>query len=189
MEKNQIKQYADNTYGQISSWINNCDSKASILLALLGVILSIAFTSDKLLGGILILTKDVVRLMKGDGTSCACASLFILVILGIAIGFFIDSIRNILSVIYARLDDSRNAENPSISYYRSIGAKSYDEYKQLVEGIDEDAFIEDKLRQVHDCSKICTRKFTSYNDGIASMKVGLVFFTIFLILLLFKNSL
>ena len=189
MEKDEIKQYADDTYGQVSSWINNCDSKASILLALIGVILSIAFTSDKLLGGILTLTKDVVSLMKGDGTSCACASLFILVVLGIAIGFFVDSIKNMLSVLYARMDDSRNAENPSISYYRSIGAKSYDEYKQLVESIDEDAFIEDKLRQVHDCSKICTRKIIHYNDGIASMKVGLVFFVVFLILLIFKNSL
>jgi len=43
MEKDEIKQYADDTYGQVSSWINNCDSKASILLALIGVILSIAF--------------------------------------------------------------------------------------------------------------------------------------------------
>lgn len=188
MEKNEIKQYADDTYGQVSSWINNCDSKASILLALIGVIFSIAFTSDKLLGGILTLTKDVVSLMKGDGTSCACASLFILVVLGIAVVFFIDSIRNILSVLYARMDDSRNAENPSISFYRSIGSKSYDEYKQLVERIDDDAFIEDKLRQVHDCSKICTRKFSFYNDGIDSLKVGLVFFVIFLFLLIFKNS-
>lgn len=188
MEKDEIKQYADDTYGQVSSWINNCDSKASILLALIGVVLSIAFTSDKILGGILTLTKDVVSLMKSNGTSCSCASLFILVILGIAVVFFIDSIRNLLSVLYARMDDSRNAENPSISFYRSIGSKSYDEYKQLVEGIDDDAFIEDKLRQVHDCSKICTRKFSFYNDGIDSLKVGLVFFVIFLFLLIFKNS-
>lgn len=189
MDKNQIKQYADDTYGQVSFWINNCDSKASILLALIGVILSIAFTSDKLLGGILILTKDAVSLINGSGSCCACASLFILVILAIAIGFFVDSIRNMLLVLYARLDDSRDAENPSISYYRSIGAKSYDAYKQLVYEIDDDAFIEDKLRQVHDCSKICTRKFTFYNEGIASMKVGLVFLAVFLFLLLFKNSL
>jgi hypothetical protein len=189
MNKDEIKQYADDTYGQVSSWINNCDSKASIMLALIGVILSIAFTSDTLLGGILALTKDVIMLMKGNGSSCACASLFILVILGISIGFLTYSISNWISVLYARFDDSRDAQNPSISFYRSIGAKNYDEYKKLVEDIDEDAFIEDKLRQVYDCSKICTKKFTIYNDGIASMKVGLVLFAIFLIILLLKNSL
>lgn len=52
MKKEDIPKYADDIYEQVSSWINNCDSKTSILLALIGVILSIAFTSDKLLGGI-----------------------------------------------------------------------------------------------------------------------------------------
>ena len=64
MKKDDIKQYADDTYEQVSSWINNCDSKASILLALVGVILSIAFTSDTMLNGIGSLTKDVVGLLK-----------------------------------------------------------------------------------------------------------------------------
>ncbi len=189
MEKNEIKQYADDTYEQVSSWINNCDSKASILLTLIGVVLSIAFTSDYILGGIGGMVKDVISLVKGEGNACACASVFILVILGISIGFLFDSVRNMLIVLYARLDDSRDAENPSISYYRSIGAKPYEEYKRLVENIEEDAFIEDKLRQVHDCSKICSSKFNYYNEGISSMKVGLVFFCIYLILFIFKNSL
>lgn len=189
MQKDEIKQYADDTYEQVSSWINNCDSKASILLALIGVILSIAFTSDYILGGIEGLAKDVVSLVKGTGNSCACASLFILAVLGLSIGFFIDSIRNLLLVLYARLDDSRDRENPSISFYRSIGAKPYDEYKALIENISDDDFTEDKLRQVYDCSKICTSKFNFYNEGIKSMKIGLVFFAVYLFLFIFKNSL
>ncbi len=189
MEKDDIKQYADDTYEQISSWINNCDTKASILLALVGVILSIAFTSDYILSGIEGLAKDVVSLIKREGNSCACASLFILVILGLSIGFFIDSIRSLLLVLYARLDDSRDKENPSISFYRSIGAKPYDEYKSLVENISDDDFVEDKLRQVYDCSKICTNKFIFYNESIKSMKIGLVFFAVYILLFIFKSSL
>lgn len=189
MEKDDIKQYADDTYEQVSSWINNCDSKASILLALVGVVLSIAFTSDTMLNGIGSLTKDVVGLLKGTGDPCACASLFILIVLGLSIGFFIDSIRNLLLVLYARLDDSRDKDNPSISFYRSIGAKSYDEYKNLVETISDDSFVEDKLRQVYDCSKICTNKFSCYNEGIKSMKIGLVFFAVYIFLFIFKSSL
>lgn len=189
MQKDDIKQYADDIYEQVSSWINNCDSKASILLALVGAILSIAFTSDTMLNGIVSLTKNVVSLLKGTGDSCACASFFILVVLGLAIGFFIDSIRNLLLVLYARLDDSRGQENPSISFYRSIGAKPYDEYKSLVENIPDDDFVEDKLRQVYDCSKICTNKFNFYNEGIKSMKIGLVFFAVYIFLFIFKSSL
>ena len=189
MQKDDIKQYADDTYEQVSSWINNCDSKASILLAFLGVILSIVFTSDFHLNGIEGLAKDVVSLIKREGNSCACASFFILVVLGLSIGFFADSIRNLLLVLYARLDDSRDRENPSISFYRSIGAKSYDDYKNLVETISDDNFVEDKLRQVYDCSKICTNKFNFYNEGVKSMKIGLVFFAVYIFLFIFKSSL
>ncbi len=189
MEKKEIKQYADDTYGQVSSWINNCDSKASILLAFVGVILSIAFTSNYILNGIEGLVKDVLSLVSEDKNYCACASLFILVVLGLSIGFLIDSIRNLLLVIYARMDDSRDKDNPSISFYRSIGAKPYGEYKSLVENISDEDFLEDKLRQVYDCSKICTNKFSYYNEGIKSMKIGLVFFAVYVFLIIFKNSL
>ncbi len=189
MKKDDIKQYADDTYEQVSSWINNCDSKASILLAWVGVILSIAFTSDTMLNGIGSMTKDVVGLIKGTGDSCACVSFFILIVLGLSLGFFIDSIRNLLLVLYARLDDSRDQNNPSISFYRSIGAKTYDVYKSLVENISDDDFVDDKLRQVYDCSKICTKKFNFYNEGIKSMKIGLVFFAVYIFLFIFKSSL
>ena len=189
MKKNDIKQYADDTYGQVSSWINNCDSKASILLALIGVILSIAFTSDYILQGVERLVKDVVDLINGESTSCACASILILAVLGFSIGCFIDSIRNLLQVLFARFDDSRDAENPSILFYRSIGAKPYAEYKQLVESFDDDQLREDKLREVYDCSKICTRKFNYYNAGIKSMKIGLVLFAVYILVFIIKNSL
>ena len=189
MEKNEIKQYADDTYENVSSWINNCDSKTSILLALIGVVLSISFTSDYILDGIEGLLKGVINSVRGEGNDCVCANVIILVFLGISIFFLVDSVRNMLFVLYARLDDSRDAKNPSISYYRSIGAKNYEEFKGLVENIDEDAFIEDKLRQVHDCSKICSRKFNFYNKGVNSMMVGLMFLGISLILLILKSSL
>lgn len=53
MEKEDIKEHADRTYEQVSGWINNCDSKASILLALIGVFLTIVFTSDFISQGII----------------------------------------------------------------------------------------------------------------------------------------
>lgn len=189
MDKKNIKQYADDTYEYVSSWINNCDSKASILLALIGVVLSIAFTSDYILDGIKDLVKDVIALFKGESATCVCASIILLLVLGFSIGFFIDSIRRLLQVLLARFDDSRDKDNPSIIFYRSIGAKTYEDYKERVEDIKEDDFIDDKLRQVHDCSKICTSKFLCYNEGLNSMKVGLVLFAIYFFLFIIKSSL
>lgn len=188
MKKEDIKPYADDVYDQVSSWINNCDSKASILLALIGVILSITFTSDYILKGIEDLVKGIFGVLKGIGGGCVCTNVILLMILGISLGYLIGSIKNLLLVLYARLDDSHSEENPSICFYRSISSMSYDEYKKRVVEIDDDTMNDDMLRQVHDCSQICMKKFTFYNESIRYMKVGLVLFAIYILAFIVNKS-
>ena len=192
MEKKDKNEYADLTYEYVSSWINNCDSKASILLALMGVILSIAFTSDFILSEIKEQIKQVVDLIKGDISICLCGiiiTFIILIILTLSIGYLICSLSKMIQVLYARLDDSRDKDNPSVCFFRSIAAKSFDEYKSIVNGISKDTLVDDKLHQVYDCSCICTRKFTLYNEGVRLMKIGLIFFAVFLLVLIINTSL
>ena len=189
MDKKDINEYADKTYEQVSLWINNCDSKASILLALIGVFLPIAFTSDFLLAGITAEIKNVVGIISGDCSCRAWCSVLLVLLLGVSVFFFIKSLRSLFVVLFARLDDSRTEENPSVSFYKSIGDYSFEEYKQLVEAISDEQFTEDKLRQVHDCSKICTKKFINYNNGINATKLALAFFVASLALFLIINSL
>ncbi len=189
MEKDDIKKYADKTYKQVSFWINNCDFKASILLTLVGVILTIAFTSDCILGEIPKQVRDVVLLFKGNGSACSCVSILLLVILAFSLGYLIGCIKKLLLVLYAHTDDSRDKDDAiSISFYRRIGEKPYNEYKKLVEEISEDAEIDDKLRQVYDTSRRCTDKFTYYDKGLKSMKVGLLLFAIYLLIFSIKTS-
>lgn len=189
MDKKDINEYADKTYEQVSGWINNCDTKASILLALIGVFLPIAFTSDFLLEGINAELKIIVDLFSGNCSGRAWGSMLLILILGISVFYFIKALRFLFLVLYARLDDSRKEDNPSVSFYKSIGEHSYEEYKQLVGSISEEQLTEDKLRQVHDCSKICTQKFLNYNKGICATKLALAFFGTYIALFLFINSL
>lgn len=189
MDKKNISEYADKTYEQVNSWINNCDSKASILLALIGVFLPIAFTSDFLLNGITTELKNIVGLFSGNFSCRAWGSVLLILLLGVSIIFFVRSLRFLFGVLFARLDNTRKEENSSVSFYKSIGEHSYEEYKQLVGDISSEQFTDDKLRQVHACSKICTQKFLSFNKGISATKLALVFFGIFIALFLIINSL
>ena len=189
MDKKDINEYADKTYEQVSGWINNCDSKASILLALIGVFLSIAFTSDFLLEGITVELKNIVGLFSGNCSCRVWSSVLLIALLGVSAFFFVKSLQSLFLVLFARLDDSRKEENPSVSFYKSIGEHSYEEYKQLVRSISCEMLTDDKLRQVYDCSKICTQKFLNYNKGIIAIKLALVFFGAFIALFLVINSL
>ena len=189
MDKKDINEYADKIYDQVSGWINNCDSKASILLALIGVFLPIAFTSDFLQEGITAELKYIVTLFSGNCSCRAWGSVLLILLLGVSAFYFIKSLRSLFVVLFARLEDSRKEENPSVSFYKSIGEHSYEEYKQLVDGISEEQLTEDKLRQVYDCSKICTKKFLNYNQGISATQLALAFFGAYVALFLVINSL
>lgn len=188
MKKDEIKEHADKTYEQISGWINNCDSKASILLALIGVFLTIVFTSDFISQGLTEQLKDVIGIFKHSSSRGVLFNVLLIVLFGCSVYYFIISIKNLLLVLIARLDDSRDKENPSISFYRSIGAKDYDAFKQSVENYTDDQLIEDKLRQVYDCSKICSNKFTYYNEGIQAMKSAFIFLGIYFLFFLLLSS-
>lgn len=189
MDKKDINEYADKTYEQVSGWINNCDSKASIMIALIGVFLSIVFTSDYLLEGITEELKVIIGLFSGNSSCRTWGSVILIILLGVSAFYFIKALRSLFVVLYARLDDSRKEENPSVSFYKSIGEHSYREYKQLVINIPEKKLTEDKLRQVHDCSKICTQKFLNYNKGVSASKLALAFFGAYITLFLIINSL
>lgn len=189
MDKRDINEYADKTYEQVSSWINNCDSKASIQLALIGVFLPIAFTSDFLLNGIAAELKSIVGIFSGNCTFRAWGSVLLILLLSASIFYFVKSIHSLFVVLFARLEDSRKEESPSVSFYKSIGEHSYEEYKQIVGDISVEQLTDDKLRQVHDCSKICTQKFLNYNKGISATKLALAFFGLFVVMFLTINSL
>lgn len=189
MDKKGINEYADKTYEQISGWINNCDSKASIMLALIGVFLSIAFTSDYLLKGITEELKVIIGLLSGNCLCRSWDSLILIILLGVSVFYLVKALRFLFVVLYARLDDSRKEDKLSVSFYKSIGEQSYEEYKQRVINISEKQLTEDKLRQVHDCSKICTKKFLNYNNGINAAKLALIFFGAYITLFLIVNSL
>lgn len=189
MEKEDIKEHADRTYEQVSGWINNCDSKASILLALIGVFLTIVFTSDFISQGIIEQLKDVIGIFKHSNSRGVLFNVLLIALIGCSVYYFIISIKKLLLVLFARLDDSRDKENPSISFYRSIGAKDYDAFKQLVESYSNEQLVEDKLRQVYDCSKICSNKFSYYNEGIQAMKSAFIFLGIYFLSFLLLSSL
>ena len=92
MDKKDINEYADKTYEQVSGWINNCDSKASIMIALIGVFLSIVFTSDYLLKGITEELKVIIGLFSGNSSCRTWGSLILIILLGLSAFYFIKAL-------------------------------------------------------------------------------------------------
>ena len=60
MNTEENKEYYTEVHNQIIGWTGNCDTKASIVLAFVGVLVSITFTSEYLLTTIDNQVKNII---------------------------------------------------------------------------------------------------------------------------------
>lgn len=188
MEPKDLKEYSQETSEIVKFWIENCDTKASILLAFVGVFLSIVLTSDYILGGIESCFKAVALICKNLEQAISLFAFLALVALVFSIFFFVLSIKELLSVLYARLTQDEGQQSPSLFFYRTIGNMSYEDYCDSVKTVNDEAMNEDRLHQIHECSQICTLKFEKYNEGLQAFKSAMIAFGLFVVLLIMGNA-
>ena len=93
--------YATKTLERNIGFINSCDTKTSIVLAIFGVVLTIIFTSD-MLSDILKIIQNVYNAKK----CCGCLYLFLL-FLSITVVFI--GLCSLISVLIGRVDIKKDS--------------------------------------------------------------------------------
>ena len=94
--ENKIE-YATQTLERNIGFINTCDTKASIILATVGVLITIFFTSD-------VLTKSV-SIVKAVCKEKGCFNILYLIFLVISILILLLGLKNLISVLIGRVDN------------------------------------------------------------------------------------
>ncbi len=180
----QIREYSTETHNQIIGWTGNCDTKASIILAFIGVLVSIAFTSEYLLSGIEIEIKNIILYwIDNVGSFCFLSTLMFLSLIG-----FIVYIALCCYYAITSLKANVNCPNNSIIFFGKIAELSIDDYTGKVKSITDEEFEYDKLIQIHTCAMICNDKFKSYNKSIKYLCMGLLLFVCFVFFIIILNS-
>ena len=142
-------------HNQIIGWTNNCDTKSSIILAFIGVLVSIAFTSDYILQTIESQIQNIIRYWSdGIGLFSLSATLMFIFLLCFIILIGISSAYSIgaLMANVKCIDDS-------IIFFGKIATKTKEEYIEQAQDISDVDYEKDKLIQIYNCSKICNNKF------------------------------
>lgn len=154
------------TLDTINEWTQNCDTKASIMLAGLGVFFSIIFSSE--------IGKIIFRLIKINFESKTVCSVIYLCILVIASILIFLGIYEFISVLIPRI-----VKNGSIMFFGCVAAyKEFEQYRQAVNACCDNTLEVDLLRQIHTASKICNRKFKNHKLGIILSSIGVALFII-----------
>ena len=153
---------------RVNMWISNCDQKASFILAMLGVAITILFTSDF----VKYVRKTIIAPFKTylcdniqyvDWLKCAVALSLIYVCICVIITFY-----QLVNSLRAKTDINRffqqGIERKSMLHYESVANMTYNEFCTS-----EVHIINDLRSQVYINSIICTAKFKHYKKAIKAL--------------------
>lgn len=175
-KNNNFTEDLPSTLDRIIVWINNCDTKTSIVLGGLGVIAGIFLASDYISKII-----DIVRFMTSHIN--VWAVIYLILFFGsiavlLAGCFFL--FRVLISVTDTKSYKERGIKEESLIFFSSIAKnKTLSAYKKKVLKTDNAQFDEDVISQIYTCSIICDTKFRNYNTGLLLSLVG---FGVFLVI-------
>lgn len=184
MNPNYKNELTSEIHDQIIRWTENCDTKSSIILAFIGVILSILFTSEFILNT---LTEQIHNIIiyycnKMGNFSLSSTLMFVslfsfLILVFISCHFLIKSLKANI-----------NCSDDSLLYFGKIAQVSKKEYIDKFCKTSEIDLKLDKLSQIQICAKICLDKFVYYNKSITYLKVSIIIFIFFIIFLMFVKA-
>ncbi len=157
----------------VNSWVNNCDQKAGILLAIVGVAITVIVTSDimKLLRSYIF--APFMEYCSGTSDLSFSWSRFtVFVLLVIEMTLLIVCCIYLFQAIRADIDnEKRYNENPTIEkpsyiFYGDISQMKYEDYKK-----GGTKYEDDLKSQIYINSKIATTKYKNYNEGLFWFKI------------------
>lgn len=164
LQQEQLEQSLD----RYNHWIDNCDQKASVLLAIVGVVATLFFTSDaiKMLRHY-IFHPIVLAWNDPSGFDFSPSRFWVLVLFIITSLLLIVTLAYLIVIIRPNLNYTKIQEqNPgmekkSILFYMSVAGMSYEDYKNTA--VD---YLNDLRSQAYANAKIATNKFTNFQHAI-----------------------
>lgn len=166
---------------RVDLWINNADTKISYLLAFLGIIATIIFTSESVIQKIRICFENLLKLNGQDIVNIL--SLIVIVLSIHLLIFIVKCIYYLLKASNAKVNIS-DINNSSTLFFGSIATNSIGQFKEKIKKQTEEELEEDIIEQIFINSKICNEKMKNYNKAIKNLKISLLMFTIVIVIII-----
>lgn len=175
ISKEDLLQTLDRTI----TWIENCDTKASIIFGGIGVIFGILLATDYV--------KKIVEIFKHMMANIGFWAGLHICICTLSIGAIVIGTSFLLRVLIAKADtrglESKGVINNSLIFFSSIAKnKSFESYKSKMTCCDEMDYCDDIISQIYICSLICDKKFRNYKWGLILSISGFALFAVMMII-------
>lgn len=150
---------------RINEWIKSCDNKTSILLATFGIFSSI-FISDFFRNKCISIARYMLD--KVEFGSILYLFTFSIFIVSLGVGLFY-----LVKELSPKLSFKNINSGNSLIFFGSIGDKTYDQFKQLIDEEEENTY-RDIIYQIYINSKICADKHMYAKKGIIFSSIGVI---------------
>ena len=158
----------------VNSWINNCDTKTSIILGVYGVIIATLFAKDKL-------TDKCISILNNVIHNVNFSDVLYILFNTIAIFLFVFGVYKLIKVLIPTLKNSKTAN--SHFYFGGIASfSSALEFKQSIKKMSEENILDELLTQLYTNSVICNKKFNNFKYGVFYSLIGLILMIILFII-------
>lgn len=155
-------------------FITNCDNKISIILAAVGVLLTIILTNE----GINKISDIIKKCLEMKSIS---SILYLTCLAGVTviliIGLFI-----LTSALMAKIPNDYSDKKSSIFF---AGINNYDNskvYNDMFCGLNKRSLLNDLLEQIYINADIAAIKYKKYNCGVRTTMIGFALFVVVLII-------
>lgn len=150
-------------------WIKSCDTKASIVLAVVGIFLTI-FASESSINMLNLVFSGVFQHLN-------FSNLLYLLFFFFSLCVFIYGAYSLIRVLVPRLSKEaqlyEGTHTDSLYFFEAIGKNTFPEFKEKMARRVEGDDMSDILSQVYINAKICTVKYSYYNKGIKFSFLGI----------------
>ncbi|WP_301390137.1 Pycsar system effector family protein [Enterococcus spodopteracolus] len=147
---------------RINEWIKSCDNKTSILLATFGIFSSI-FISDFFRNKCISIARYMLD--KVEFGSILYLFTFSIFIVSLGVGLFY-----LVKELSPKLSFKNINSGNSLIFFGSIGDKTYDQFKQLIDEEEEENTYRDIIYQIYINSKICADKHMYAKKGLSFLQ-------------------
>lgn len=162
------------------NFVNKCDNKASFILAIVGVILSIVFSDDKTF----VLIKELIKNIDlKDNIITSIFTIIYLLLIILSFILIVYGLGCLISVFYAKTNGSKI---DSLVYF--MGICKHKEYASDFKNMKKHQLLEDLIDQINTNAHIAKEKYNKYNRGFKYLLFGLLVFVVFIIIGVFVNT-
>lgn len=155
---------------RVNGWINNCDQKSSILLAIEGVVLTILCTSDYITFIRQQLILPIYNYYKtGNGVFSIINTIQIFILVAMFILIFLSvfySLQVIKGTVDIKLFKQSGLTEKSLLHFTTISNRGFNEFKKDITNQSEESMLNDLCSQVYINSSICDNKFKYHKKSV-----------------------